>query len=126
MHSAHPAVARSGAVSKNHHRYPWKDIETSSRFGVHTVACIKGIHHSVFGLNLYQIDVTSFVSALNYLENVYTQYPGFRDAILAMDMVSTTAVESVLDDATAYPYRNAIARMQVRRSLPPSTSPKWE
>ena len=90
---------------------PWKAIERSSRFGVDAVACIKGNHHSVFGLNLYQIDVPSFVSAVNYMENVYAKYPSLRKAILAMDMVSTTVVQSVPDDATAYPYRNAIARM---------------
>lgn len=90
---------------------PWKDIETSSRFGVDVIACIKGNHHSVFGLNLYQIDVPTFVSAVSYMSNVYATYPAFREALLAMDMVSTKVVESVPDDATAYPYRNAVARM---------------
>ena len=90
---------------------PWKNIETSSRFGVDVVACIKGNHHSVFGLNLYQIDVPTFVSAVRYMSTVYAQYSVFREAILAIDMVSTQVVESVPDDATAYPFRNAVARL---------------
>ena len=90
---------------------PWKDIETSSRFGVDAAACIKGKSHSVWGLNLYQIDVPTLVDAVNYMDTVYAQYPGLRAAFLAIDMIATRVIESVPDNATAYPYRNAVARL---------------
>ena len=90
---------------------PWKDIETSSKFGIDALACIKGSFHSVWGLNLYQIDVPALIKAINFMDNVYKQNPGFREAFLALDMYSSRVTESVPDDATAYPYRNATARL---------------
>lgn len=65
----------------------------------------------MFGLNLYQIDVPTFIEAVNYMDTVYAQNPGFSHAFLAVDMVASRVIESVPDDATAYPYRNAIGRM---------------
>lgn len=82
-----------------------------SKFGIDRLACIKGNQHSVWGLNLYQIDVPTLVRAVNYMDTVYTTYPGFRQGFLAIDMYATRVTESVPDDATAYPYRNAVARL---------------
>ena len=90
---------------------PWKDLETSSRFGTDKYSCIKGNYHSVWGLNLYQIDVPTFVSAVSYMTAMFAKYPAFRESFLAMDMVSPRVTESIPDNSTAYPYRNAIARL---------------
>ena len=100
-----------GPFEQNITMIPWKDLETSSRFGVDAVACIKGHFHSVFGLNVYQIDVPTFIAAVNHMDTVYAQYPAFRVAFLAIDMVASRVVQSVPDDATSYPYRNAVGRM---------------
>lgn len=45
------------------------------------------------------------------MDGVYTQYPDFRGAFLAMDMYASRVTQSVPDDATAYPYRDAVARL---------------
>lgn len=90
---------------------PWKDIETSARFGVDALACIKGNLHSVWGLNLNQIDVPTLISAVNYMDTVYAQLPAFRGSFLATDLYASRVVQSISDDATAYPYRNAVARL---------------
>ncbi|KAL2047408.1 hypothetical protein N7G274_001429 [Stereocaulon virgatum] len=89
---------------------PWKDIETSSRYGVDAVACIKGNFHSVWGLNLYQIDVPTLIAATNYMDAVYAQHVDFRFAFLAIDMYAPRVIESIPDEETAYPFRSAIAR----------------
>ena len=90
---------------------PWKDIETSSKFGIDTFACIKGNFHSVWGLNLYHIDVPTLIDAVNYMDTMYAQNPGFHQTFLAIDMYASRVIESVPDSATAYPYRNATARL---------------
>ena len=100
-----------GPFNQNITMIPWKNIETLSKFGTDAFACIKGNFHSVWGLNLYQIDVPTLIEAVNYMDTVYAQYPGFRQTFLAIDMYASRVVESVPDDATAYPYRNAIARL---------------
>ena len=102
-----------GPFDRNITMIPWKDLETSARFGIDNIACIKGNYHSVFGLNLYQIDVSAFIKAVSYMDNIYAQHPGFRHAFLALDMVSSRVIESVPDHATAYPFRNAVARVYV-------------
>ena len=100
-----------GPFEKNITMIPWKDIETQSKFGINDLACIKGGYHSVWGLNLYQIDVPTLIEAVEYMDDVYTHYPGFRQAFLAVDMYASRVTQSVPDEATAYPYRNAVARL---------------
>lgn len=100
-----------GPFDQNITMIPWKDIETSSRFGVDAIACIKGNFHSVFGLNVYQIDVPTFIDAVNHMDTVYAQYPAFREGFFAIDMIASRVIESVPDNATSYPYRNAVGRM---------------
>ena len=100
-----------GPFEENITMIPWKDIETHSKFGVDGLACIKGNYHSVWGLNLYQIDVPTFIDAVEYMNDVYTQYPGFHASFLALDMYASRVTQSIPDDATAYPYRNAVGRL---------------
>ena len=45
------------------------------------------------------------------MDGMYVQYPGFRRALLVIDMYASRVTQSGLDDATAYPYRNAVARL---------------
>ncbi|MCJ1282144.1 hypothetical protein MMC26_001467 [Xylographa opegraphella] len=99
-----------GPFDQNITMIPWKDIETSSKFGVDAVACIKGNFHSVWGLNLYQVDVPTMIAAVNYMDSVYAQNADFRFGFLAIDMYASRVTESIPDDSTAYPYRNAVAR----------------
>ena len=67
--------------------------------------------HNVWGLNLHQIDVPTLVSAVEYMAGVYAEYPDFRESFLAIDLYAGRVVQSVPDDAVAYPYRNAVARL---------------
>ncbi|KAF6223377.1 hypothetical protein HO133_000219 [Letharia lupina] len=112
-------IIELGPFDQNITMIPWKDIETSSKFGIDALACIKGNFHSVWGLNLYQIDVPTLIDAVSYMDTVYAQYPDFREAFLAIDMYASRVIESVPDDATAYPYRNAVARLWVTFFLTP-------
>ncbi|MCJ1321566.1 hypothetical protein MMC15_006911 [Xylographa vitiligo] len=99
-----------GPFDQNITMIPWRDIETSSKFGIDAVACIKGSFHSVWGLNLYRIDVPTLIAAIDYMDSVYAQHADFRFAFLAIDMYAPRVIESIPDDRTAYPYRSAVAR----------------
>ena len=90
---------------------PWKDLQTAARFNTSSSACAEGRLHNVWGLNLYQIDVPTLVSAVAYMDGVYAEYPDFRGSFFAIDMYASRVVQSIPDDATAYPYRNAVARL---------------
>ena len=104
-------ISDIGPFKQNITMIPWKDIETSSKFGTDYLACIKGNLHSVWGLNLYQIDVPTLIDAVDFMDTVYQQNPGFRASFLAVDMYATRVTQSIPDSATAYPYRNAVARL---------------
>jgi len=88
---------------------PWSLLETQGRFGVDAEACIKGTNHNVFGINLYKIDVPNLVEMSNYVDEVFRLYPAFRFALFSLSKYATRVIESVPDDATAYPYRNTNA-----------------
>ena len=90
---------------------PWKDIETTARFGINPIICIKGNLHSIWGLNLYQLDVPTLIDAVSYMDAAYKQYPALRGSFLAIDMFATRVIESVPDDSTAYAYRSAVSRL---------------
>ena len=92
---------------------PWSLIETTSKFGADAYACIKGNYHSVWGLNLYQIDVPTLSSAVEYMDAMFKANEGFRESFLAIDMYATRVTQSVPDEETAYPYRSAVARLCV-------------
>ena len=92
---------------------PWSLIETTSKFGTDAAACIKGNYHSVWGLNLYQIDVPTLSSAVEYMDAMFKANKGFRESFLAIDMYATRVTQSVPDEETAYPYRSAVARLCV-------------
>lgn len=100
-----------GPLDQNITEVPWKDLDDSARFGTGHLACIKGNLHNVWGLNLYRLDVPTLVEAVNYMDSVYKQFPAFREAFLAIDMFAGDVTKAVPDNATAYPYRNAVARL---------------
>lgn len=96
-------------LAQNITEIPWKDIEPSSKFGIDAQACIKGFKHSVYSINLYQIDVPALTNFTNYVEGVYKTYPGLQRAIWALVQYPNRVAQEVPDDATAYPWRNATA-----------------
>ena len=100
-----------GPFQQNITMVPWKDLQTAARFNTSRFACAKGGLHDVWGLNLYQIDVPTLVSAVEYMDGVYAEYPDFRESFLAIDLYAGRVTQSIPDDATAYPYRNAVARL---------------
>ena len=100
-----------GPFQQNITVVPWKDLQTAARFNTSALACRKGGLHDVWGLNLYQIDVPTFVSAVEYMDGVYAEYPDFRASFLAIDLYAGGVIQSIPDDATAYPYRNAVSRL---------------
>ena len=88
---------------------PWKNIETTALFGVDQFACIKGGKHSVYSINLYQIDVSTLVKFTTYIDGVFKANPGLQRAIWGLVQYAGRVINSVPDEATAYAWRKAIA-----------------
>ena len=89
-------------------KIPWKDIETVAKFGVDKFACIKGFKHSVYSINLYQIDVPILINFTKNLDDVFKQYPGLQQGIWALVQYPDQIIKSVPDQVTAYPWRSTV------------------
>jgi len=105
-------------IGKNISEIPWKSIEGESRFGVDVYGCAKGRYHSVYGNNLYTIDVATLVAVTNYLDASYKKYVELQNSIFAYVQYGKTVMKSVPDDSAAYAYRNATAYVHFDVSYP--------
>lgn len=90
---------------------PWSHIEPESRFGVDSYGCIKGRSHSVWGNNLYSLDVPTLVDVTNYLDQSYKKYPPLQFSIFAFVQYGTEMMTSVAESTAAFAFRDAVAFM---------------
>lgn len=87
---------------------PWNRLIKENRFGVDAMACMKGGNHSILGLNLHKFDAATFVGLVDKFNNFYAQNPALAISILVLELFPNRVTAKVPDDATAYPYRDAL------------------
>ena len=97
------------SVARNITEILWKDIEPSSKFGINAEASIKRFKHSVYSINLHQLDVPALINFTNYVSGDFTTYPGLQRAVWTLVQYLNRVIKSVPDNATAYAWRNAVA-----------------
>lgn len=87
---------------------PWNRLIKENRFGVDAMACMKGGNHSILGLNLHKFDAATFVGLVDKFDNFYAQNPTLAISILVLELFPNRVTAKVPDEATAYPYRDAL------------------
>lgn len=87
---------------------PWNRLIKDNRFGVDALACMKGGNHSVMGMNLYKFDTATYVGLVDKFDNFYAQNPSLVASLVVLELFPNTVTRSVPDEATAYPYRDAL------------------
>lgn len=87
---------------------PWNRLIKDNRFGVDKLACMKGGNHSVMGMNVYKFDAATYVGLVDKFDSFYAQNPSLIISLLVLELFPNTAARSVPDEATAYPYRDAL------------------
>lgn len=90
---------------------PWNRLIKENRFGVDAMACMKGGNHSILGLNLYKFDAATFISLVDKFDRFYAENPTLAASILVLELFPNTVTMRVPDEATAYPYRDALGYM---------------
>lgn len=89
---------------------PWNQLVQVANFGGDKYACIEGAKNSIRGLNLYDINVPTFINVFEELVNLWDENPDLRaTSRWVFEKFATRVTRSTPDDATAYPYRNADA-----------------
>lgn len=96
---------------------PWNRLITTAGFGLDAAFCVNGGIHSMYGLGIKTIDVTTHVSVFDQMADFYATTPAARGSTLEMEYFPTQAVVAVPQDATAYPWRGFLANMYVVRAL---------
>jgi hypothetical protein len=79
-----------------------------NRFGVDALACMKGGNHSITGMNVYKFDAATYVGLVDKFDSFCTQNPSLIVSLLFLELFPNTVTRSVPDEATAYPYRDAL------------------
>lgn len=90
---------------------PWNRLIKDNRFGVDAMACMKGGNHSILGLNLYRFDAATFIGLVDKFDSFYAENPTLAASILVLELFPNTITRRVPDEATAYPYRDALGYM---------------
>lgn len=87
---------------------PWNRLIKDNRFRVDAMACAKGGNHSVMGMNVYKFDTATYVGLVDKFDSFYAQNPSLIISLLVLELFPNTVTRSVPDEATAYPYRDAL------------------
>lgn len=90
---------------------PWSRLIKDNRFGVDAMACAKGGNHAVYGLNVKEFDVATYVDLVDDFDAFYAQNPANIISILVLELFPNRVTRLVPDEETAYPYRDSIGYM---------------
>ncbi|KAI1332613.1 FAD binding domain-containing protein [Xylariaceae sp. FL0255] len=83
---------------------PYNELIKENRFGADSQACTKGFDNAVYGSNVLEFDVATYVELVNDFNNFYTANP-LIVALLVTELFPHRVTELTPDAATAYPYR---------------------
>lgn len=63
---------------------------------------------SGYGVNYRNLSSTTYQQVFQMLSDFFVQYPDGRGSSVEMEVFAPQAVETVADDATAYPWRDTL------------------
>ncbi|EMR67042.1 putative fad binding domain containing protein [Eutypa lata UCREL1] len=103
----------SNPLVQNVTMIPWNRLNRENRFGADEASCVPGINGATYGLNVYDIDVPTYVEVFGMYADFYAQNPNLRLATFFREQFGYSAVRQVPDDNTAYPWRDADAYLLI-------------
>ncbi|KAI1318598.1 FAD binding domain-containing protein [Xylariaceae sp. FL0255] len=101
----------NGPIRQDVKVLPWNTLVKENRFGVDALACMKGGKHSVYGLNVKEFDVATYVDLVDSFESFHKNNPANVASILVLELFPNRVTQLVPDDATAFPYRSNLGYM---------------
>ena len=87
----------------------WKDAQAVAHFATDKMNCQTGTNYSIYGVNLYSIEVPTMISVFNDFANFFIDYPAFQSSIWVISQFPSAVAKSIPDSSTAYPYRDVTA-----------------
>ncbi|XXG96375.1 hypothetical protein Hte_002657 [Hypoxylon texense] len=112
----------SSPLRQNVSMIPWSKLIKENRFGADTFACMKGGNHAVYGLNVDNFDVATYVDLVDQFDAFYAKNPSLAVSLLVLELFPNAVTKRVPDAATAYPYRGSLGHMFLSFVFPDEAS----
>lgn len=88
---------------------PWNKLVTTAGFGLNAETCIPGVVRSGYGANAKQLSAPTYTELFSKMDAFYQEYPAAQGSTVEIELFATQAMTAVPDNATAYPWRDALA-----------------
>lgn len=99
------------ASSVNIQEVPWSEEIATAGAGINARLCQKNLSHNAYSANLRNLSSSTFQATFAKMADFYAKYPDARSTTILIETFPNQAMAAVPDDATAYPWRDAIGYM---------------
>jgi hypothetical protein len=90
---------------------PWKDLVTTAGFNLDPVFCEANAIRSIYTTNVRKLSAKTYQTAFDKISRFFDDHPAGRGSSLELEIFPNQATVAVPDDATAYPWRDALGNM---------------
>ena len=86
----------------------WPDLENAGFYGAALEGCIPGGDYISYSANLYEINVQSLISVVNFLNTSMSQTPALRESLVVLTQYAPFGFQLYPDNSSAFPFRDAV------------------
>lgn len=105
-----PVLALEPSVA-NIQVVPWNKLVSTAAGGADTAICQKNLSHNTYWANLRNLSASTFQATFDRMGRFFETYPEARRTSINLETFPNQAMAAVPDDATAYPWRDALGYM---------------
>ncbi|KAI1448849.1 hypothetical protein F5Y02DRAFT_414852 [Annulohypoxylon stygium] len=92
---------------------PWSKLSATIFYGVDSSTCSKNRSVDMYGVTMRAMSAPTYQAAVEKMTKLYADNAEARGSMLTFEFLPNEAALSVPDDATAYPWRDAIAYLLI-------------
>ncbi|KAI1087260.1 hypothetical protein F5B19DRAFT_476179 [Rostrohypoxylon terebratum] len=92
---------------------PWSKLSATIFYGVDASTCSGNRSVDMYGVTMRAISAPTYQAAVEKMTKLYAENAEARESMLTFEFLPNEAALSVPDDATAYPWRDAIAYLLI-------------
>lgn len=105
-----PALALK-PVSTDIKVVPWSDLIATAGGDFGIGLCQKNLSRNYYSVNLRNLSASTYQATFEKMVRFFEKYPDARDTSIDLETFSNQAMAAVPDEATAYPWRDAVGYM---------------
>jgi hypothetical protein len=105
-----PVMALNPTVA-NIQVVPWSKLIATVGGGFDTGLCQKNLSRNFYSVNLRNLSASTYQATFDKMAKFFETYPNARGTAIDLETFPSQAMAAVPDDATAYPWRDALGYM---------------